>query len=41
MLEPAVDELVLEVLHCGLCHSDLSMLENHWGVSSFPPGSRA
>lgn len=36
MLEPAVDELVLEVLHCGLCHSDLSMLENHWGVSSFP-----
>jgi alcohol/geraniol dehydrogenase (NADP+) len=36
MLEPAADELVLEVLHCGLCHSDLSMLENHWGVSSFP-----
>ena len=36
MLEPAADELVLEVLHCGLCHSDLSMLDNHWGVSSYP-----
>lgn len=36
MMEPAIDELVLEVLHCGLCHSDLSMLDNHWGVSSFP-----
>jgi len=35
-LEPAADELVLEVLHCGLCHSDLSMLDNHWGMSSYP-----
>ncbi len=36
MLEPAVDELVLEVLHCGLCHSDLSMLDNDWGLSAYP-----
>jgi uncharacterized zinc-type alcohol dehydrogenase-like protein len=28
MLEPARDELLLQVLHCGLCHSDLSMLDN-------------
>ncbi|QEY31054.1 NAD(P)-dependent alcohol dehydrogenase [Synechococcus sp. RSCCF101] len=34
--EPAEDELVLEVLHCGLCHSDVSMLDNAWGLSSFP-----
>jgi len=27
---------VLEVLHCGLCHSDLSMLNNHWGLTSYP-----
>jgi Zn-dependent alcohol dehydrogenase len=26
MLEPALDELVLEVLDCGFCHSNLSML---------------
>lgn len=35
-LEPAANELVLEVLHCGLCHSDLSMLNNHWGITSYP-----
>lgn len=36
LLEPAHDELVLEVLHCGLCHSDLSMLDNAWGMSTYP-----
>ena len=36
MQEPAADELVLEVLHCGLCHSDLSMLDNDWGLSAYP-----
>ncbi|QNG26871.1 zinc-binding dehydrogenase [Synechococcus sp. HK01-R] len=36
MLEPARDELLLQVLHCGLCHSDLSMLDNHWGMSAYP-----
>lgn len=24
------------VEHCGICHSDLSMLDDHWGRSSFP-----
>ena len=23
-------------MHCGLCHSDLSMIGNHWGVSRYP-----
>ncbi|MBV2351239.1 NAD(P)-dependent alcohol dehydrogenase [Synechococcus sp. HK05] len=36
MLEPSANELVMEVLHCGLCHSDLSMLDNHWGISDYP-----
>jgi uncharacterized zinc-type alcohol dehydrogenase-like protein len=27
-------EVVVE--HCGLCHSDLSVLKNEWGVSQFP-----
>lgn len=35
-LSPDPGELVLEVLHCGLCHSDLSMLDNAWGMSSYP-----
>ncbi len=43
LVEPAADEVVLEVLHCGLCHSDVSMIDNAWGVSSFPlvPGHEA
>lgn len=36
LLEPGTDELVLEVLHCGLCHSDLSMIDNSWGISQYP-----
>jgi uncharacterized zinc-type alcohol dehydrogenase-like protein len=24
------------VQHSGLCHSDLSVLENDWGISQFP-----
>ncbi len=41
--EPAPDEATIEVLHCGLCHSDLSMIDNAWGVTSLPlvPGHEA
>lgn len=27
------DEVEIAVEHCGICHSDLSMLDNHWGMS--------
>ena len=29
--------------YCGICHSDLSMLDNEWGISAFPfvPGHEA
>jgi D-arabinose 1-dehydrogenase-like Zn-dependent alcohol dehydrogenase len=27
-------EVVVE--HCGLCHSDLSVLNNEWGISQYP-----
>jgi uncharacterized zinc-type alcohol dehydrogenase-like protein len=30
------DEVEIEVDYCGICHSDLSMLNNEWGMSSFP-----
>jgi uncharacterized zinc-type alcohol dehydrogenase-like protein len=33
-LGPEDVEVVVE--HCGLCHSDLSVLNNDWGVSQFP-----
>lgn len=30
------DDVEVAVEHCGLCHSDLSMLNNDWGMSQFP-----
>ena len=27
------DEVEIEVESCGLCHSDLSMLDNEWGMT--------
>ncbi len=29
-------QVEIEVLYCGICHSDLSMLNNEWGMSSYP-----
>lgn len=29
-------EVEIEVEHCGICHSDLSMLQNEWGVAQYP-----
>ncbi|MGJ8671841.1 NADPH-dependent aldehyde reductase Ahr [Rubritalea sp.] len=30
------DEVEIDVLYCGICHSDLSMIDNEWGMSSYP-----
>src|SRR5688572_25776148 len=30
------EEVEILVEHCGLCHSDLSILNNEWGVSQYP-----
>jgi uncharacterized zinc-type alcohol dehydrogenase-like protein len=30
------EEVEVQVEHCGLCHSDLSVLNNDWGLSQFP-----
>ena len=29
-------QVEIDVMACGVCHSDLSMLENQWGMSSYP-----
>ena len=26
----------IDVAHCGICHSDLSMLDNAWGITAYP-----
>ena len=34
---PLGDEQVeIAVSHCGVCHSDLSMLDNEWGMTGYP-----
>jgi uncharacterized zinc-type alcohol dehydrogenase-like protein len=41
---PLGDEHVeVAVSHCGICHSDLAMLDNEWGLSKYPlvPGHEA
>src|SRR5271154_4260412 len=30
------DQVEIRVSHCGVCHSDLSMIDNEWGMSAYP-----
>lgn len=41
--EPGHGEVIVKVTHCGICHSDLSMLDNEWGMTEYPfvPGHEA
>ena len=34
--EPLASEIVIEILYCGVCHSDLHMARNEWGQSVYP-----
>ena len=29
-------EVEVAVTHCGICHSDVSMIDNEWGMSAYP-----
>tara|TARA_B100000886_G_scaffold339652_1_gene305771 strand:- start:1591 stop:2619 length:1029 start_codon:yes stop_codon:yes gene_type:complete len=31
-----VDEVEISVDYCGICHSDLSMIDNAWGMTTYP-----
>lgn len=37
------DQVEIAVEYCGICHSDLSMLQNDWGITRYPfvPGHEA
>ena len=39
----ADDEVEIQVEHCGICHSDLAMIDSEWGPSTYPlvPGHEA
>lgn len=30
------NEVEIDVHYCGICHSDLSMIDNEWGLTQFP-----
>jgi uncharacterized zinc-type alcohol dehydrogenase-like protein len=34
--EPGPTEIAIEILYCGVCHSDLHMARNEWGQSVYP-----
>ncbi len=34
--EPGPTEIVIQILYCGVCHSDLHMARNEWGNAVYP-----
>ena len=34
--ELGADDIEVKVSHCGVCHTDSSLIDNEWGVSSYP-----
>ena len=32
----APDDVEIAVEHCGICHSDASVIDNEWGISTYP-----
>lgn len=34
--DPRPDDVVIEILYCGICHSDLHNVRNDWGYSKYP-----
>ncbi len=34
--EPGPTEIAIEILFCGVCHSDLHMARNEWGQATYP-----
>jgi len=40
--EPGAHDVLLEILYCGVCHSDIHQARGEWGQSNFPwfPGTK-
>ena len=34
--EPRANDVVIEILYCGVCHSDLHSVRNDWGGATYP-----
>ncbi len=33
---PRSDDVVIDILYCGVCHTDVHMVRNHFGLTSYP-----
>jgi uncharacterized zinc-type alcohol dehydrogenase-like protein len=34
--EPRANDVVIDILYCGVCHSDVHRVNNDWGTTNFP-----
>lgn len=34
--EPRPEDVAIDILYCGICHSDLHQVKNDWGNAKFP-----
>jgi uncharacterized zinc-type alcohol dehydrogenase-like protein len=34
--EPRADDVVIEILYCGVCHSDIHNIRHDWGKATYP-----
>lgn len=34
--QPRPDDVSIEVLYCGVCHTDIHFVENDWGMTNYP-----
>ena len=34
--EPRPDDVSIDILYCGVCHTDIHFVENDWGFSMYP-----
>ena len=34
--EPRPDDVSIEILYCGVCHTDIHFVENDWGMTQYP-----
>jgi uncharacterized zinc-type alcohol dehydrogenase-like protein len=34
--QPGPHEVLVSITHCGICHSDIHLINNDWGVSQYP-----
>ncbi|HEV2212603.1 MAG TPA: alcohol dehydrogenase catalytic domain-containing protein, partial [Gammaproteobacteria bacterium] len=34
--DPRADDVVIDILYCGICHTDIHQARNEWGRSRYP-----